>query len=257
LIAYAASGGELDRAVGTVELLTAGQARLVDEYDRLRRERTARLAELSRVLESARSEATELVARRRDLDQIREQVEKRVHQLELDRRSTDDRLAEMRERERALGRLLERLTTTERYNTSEDVRRFRGALPWPADGHVAVSFGRHYLPRYATYTVCNGLRLDVASGSEVRAVFQGVVAFARHFKGYGNMVVLDHGNGVYSLVAGLATIHVRLDQRVTMGARLGLASPPSDTGNVYFEIRFGDEPQDPRRWLQLEEDRFK
>jgi septal ring factor EnvC (AmiA/AmiB activator) len=77
------------------------------------------------------------------------------------------------------------------------------------------------------------------------------VAYARHFKGYGNMVVLDHGGGVYSLVAGLATIHVRVDQRVTMGMRLGLAPPPSDDGNIYLEFRVGEKPEDPRRWLQL------
>jgi septal ring factor EnvC (AmiA/AmiB activator) len=82
-----------------------------------------------------------------------------------------------------------------------------------------------------------------------------VVAFAQHFKGYGNMVVVDHGNDVFSLVAGLATIHVRLNQSVTMGLRLGLAAPPSEDGNLYFEIRVNEEPQDPRRWLQLEEDR--
>jgi septal ring factor EnvC (AmiA/AmiB activator) len=87
----------------------------------------------------------------------------------------------------------------------------------------------------------------------VIAVYPGIVAFARFFKGYGNMVVLDHGHGVYSLVAGLATIHVRLDQKVTMGARLGLASPPTDEGNLYFEIRVDDEPLDPVRWLTLEE----
>jgi hypothetical protein len=40
-----------------------------------------------------------------------------------------------------------------------------------------------------------------------------------------------------------------------MGLRLGLAAPPSDDGNLYVEIRVGEEPQDPRRWLQLEEAR--
>jgi septal ring factor EnvC (AmiA/AmiB activator) len=60
---------------------------------------------------------------------------------------------------------------------------------------------------------------------------------------------------VYTLAAGLSSIHVRLDQRVSLGTRLGLASPPTDDGNVYFEIREGQTPQDPRRWLQLAEDR--
>jgi septal ring factor EnvC (AmiA/AmiB activator) len=118
---------------------------------------------------------------------------------------------------------------------------------------VVQTFGRHYLPKYSTYTVCNGLRLEVTSGAPVKAIFPGVVAYARHFKGYGNMVVLDHGNNVYSLVAGLATIHVRLNQQVTMGLQLGLAPPPGDDGNLYLEIREGEEPRDPRRWLQLKE----
>ena len=99
--------------------------------------------------------------------------------------------------------------------------------------------------------MCNGLRFDARSGVEVSAVYPGEVAYARFFKGYGNMVVIDHGQDVYSLVAGLATIHVRVNQRVDMGLRLGLASPPKDDGNIYFEIRVGKKPQDPRRWLQL------
>ncbi len=99
--------------------------------------------------------------------------------------------------------------------------------------------------------MCNGLRFDAPSGVEVTAVFPGEVAYARFFKGYGNMVVIDHGHDVYSLVAGLATIHVRVNQRVDMGLRLGLASPPTEDGNIYFEIRVGKKPQDPRRWLQL------
>ena len=73
-------------------------------------------------------------------------------------------------------------------------------------------------------------------------------------KNLANMVVIDHGQNVYSLAAGLATIHVRVNQRVDMGLRLGLASPPSEEGNTYFEIRVGKKPQDPLRWLQLREE---
>ena len=68
------------------------------------------------------------------------------------------------------------------------------------------------------------------------------------------MVVIDHGHDVYSLVAGLATISVRLNQRVPMGLSLGVAASSSEEGNVYFEIRDGDTPMDPLRWLRLKED---
>ena len=207
------------------------------------------------MLSEARTEARDLVARRRELGEVRERVDEELDQLERRQRVTTNRLDEMRQREKALAQLMTVVASQERITTREDIRRFRGALPWPAEGDVVRTFGRHYLPKYATYTLCNGLRLNVQSGSEIGAVFAGVVAYAQHFKGYGNMVVVDHGHDVYSLVAGLAAIHVRLDQRVSMGMTLGVAPPPTADGNLYVEIRVDKTPQDPRRWLQLVEGR--
>ena len=248
----AARGGELEESLGTVRVLTAGHIRLTQEFERLRSERNERLAVLSLAFDRAEVEAEQLVARRRELEATRKRVETRLQNLERSRVAATGELEEMRERERALERLLDLVATRQRMTGAERITSYRGALPWPVSGTVARRFGRQYLPTYATYTVCNGLRLRAAGGVPVRAVFPGVVAYARHFKGYGNMVVLDHGEGAYSLVGGLATIHVRLDQRVEMGTRLGLASPPDGEGNIYFEIRIDGEPQDPRRWLRLE-----
>ena len=244
-------GGEMEAAVGTVAVLTAGQVRLVEEYRELRQQHNARLAALSRTLEEAQTEASNLERRHHELERVRRVVASRLQKLEKSQQSTGASLADLHERESALERLIVALSSRERLTGSEDIRRYRGALPWPVEGPVIQGFGRHYLPKYATYTVCNGLRFSAPSNVPVNAVFPGMVAYARHFKGYGNMVVLDHGHGVYSLVAGLATIHVRLDQRVKMGTRLGLASPPAENGNIYLEFRVGEEPEDPRRWLQL------
>jgi len=246
-------GGEVEKSVETVAALTSGQVRLMAEFEDVQRRHGARLAELSQVLEKAGHEARELLARRQQLATIRDQVEAELRSIERSEQSTRSALDEMRAREEALERLLQVVASKSRITANDDIRKYRGALPWPADGRVVQTFGRHFMPRYSTYTVCNGLRLEVGSGAAVKAVFPGVVAYARHFKGYGNMVVLDHGHGVYSLVAGLATIHVRLDQQVTMGHQLGLAPPPGEDGNLYLEIRVGEKPDDPRRWLQLKE----
>ncbi len=249
----ALGGGELEQALDTVAVLTSGQVRLMEEYGRMQQERTARLAELSQTLEDAQRDSERLAAHERDLERVRQRVEARLATLQRSRSSAERQLVDLRERATALERLLGLLAERERPTGSDDIRRYRGALPWPAGGTVAERFGRHYLPRYSTYTVCNGLRFDVPSGVAVGAVFPGVVAYAQHFKGYGNMVVLDHGHSVYSLVAGLATILVRRDQRVEMGARLGLAPPPDGNGNLYFEIRVGGKAEDPLRWLRLKE----
>ncbi len=244
-------GGVLEEAVGTVSVLTAGQARLFEEYREIRTQHTVRLAELSRTLDQAHEEARDLEERRQHLEDVRSRVANHLASLERSRARTGASLADLREREASLERLVGVLASRQRFTGNEDIRAYRGALPWPVDGPIVQGFGRQKLAQYSAYTMCNGVRFNAPSSSPVNAVFPGVVAFARHFKGYGNMVVLDHGNGVYSLVAGLGTIHVRVDQSVTMGMRLGLASPPKEGGNIYLEFRVAEKPEDPRRWLQL------
>ena len=244
-------GGDLEEAVGTVSVLTAGQIRLFEEYRELNQQHAVRLAELSMTLSGAKEEARTLELRRADLEGVRNRVALRLKELERSRKSADASLENLREREAALERLVGVLASKLRFTGQGDIRGYRGALPWPVEAEVVQGFGRQKQAKYSTYTVCNGLRFDVPGSAPVTAVFPGVVAFARYFKGYGNMVVLDHGHDVYSLVAGLGTIHVRVDQSVTMGMRLGLASPPAEGGNVYLEFRVDQKPVDPRRWLQL------
>jgi septal ring factor EnvC (AmiA/AmiB activator) len=234
-----------------VSVLTAGQIRLFEEYREMSRQHAVRLAKLSKTLSLAKEDARTLELRRNELEGVRHRVALRLKELERSRVSADARLEDLREREAALERLVGVLASKQRFTGREDIRGYRGALPWPVGGRVVQGFGRQRLPKYSAYTVCNGLRFDAPASAPVKAVFPGVVAFARHFKGYGNMVVLDHGHDVYSLVAGLGTIHVRVDQSVTMGMRLGLASPPAEGGNIYLEFRVGQKPTDPKRWLQL------
>jgi len=246
-----ARGGHLEDAVGVVVTLTAGQARMVQEYNQMQMDRASRQAELSRTLERAGREMQELGRRRESLETARKTMDGRLDRLNRQEHSAEDGLAEMRVREAALERLMALVGKKQRFTGSEKIRRYRGALPWPAPGKVVQTFGKHFLPRYATYTVCNGLRIAVAPGVAVTALFPGRVAYARHFKGYGNMVVVDHGGEVFSLVAGLSSIHARVDQTVSMGTQLGVAGLEKEDGNLYLEIRVGGKPQDPKGWIQL------
>lgn len=251
LIWDGARGGDLEHSLGVVLTIAEGQARMVAEFRILQNERSRRLGELSRLLERAGKEADELIKRRRELSEVKREVTSRLKKLERQHSQADHQLADLKAREAALERLFSVVGQKKRMTGGEDIRRFRGALPWPASGAVIRTFGKHFLPKYATYTVCNGLRFSVERGTPVQAVFPGQVAFAQHFRGYGNMVVVDHGHEVFSLVAGLSSIHARLDQRVEMGTRLGIVGAEGDDGNLYLEIRVEGEPQNPKGWLQL------
>ncbi|ACG71941.1 Peptidase M23 [Anaeromyxobacter sp. K] len=127
----------------------------------------------------------------------------------------------------------------------------RGRLPLPVAGHVTVGFGKVVNPRFNTVTVQNGLDVDAPAGAPVRAVAPGRVVHAGWFKGYGNIVIVDHGDGYHTLVAHLASMRTAMGEDVPAGAVLGTVG---DTGSLkgpylYFELREKGRPVDPRPWL--------
>ena len=127
---------------------------------------------------------------------------------------------------------------------------FRGSLPWPVEGEVRAGFGRRKHPRFDTYTVHNGIEIEAPPDAPVRAVHGGRVVFAERFRGYGLMVIVDHGGKHHSLYAQLADVQVSPGQQVAAGTLLGSADPTGADGpGLYFEMRFQGRPEDPEGWL--------
>jgi murein hydrolase activator len=93
--------------------------------------------------------------------------------------------------------------------------------------------------------------VSLAEGQPVRAVHEGVVAYADQFTGYGNLVILDHGDGAYSLYGYLGPMDVTRGDRVDAQARLA-ASGRNPSGNpaLYFELRVDGAAVDPLQWLK-------
>jgi septal ring factor EnvC (AmiA/AmiB activator) len=121
------------------------------------------------------------------------------------------------------------------------IRPFRGALPWPAGGIVIAHFG----------PARNGIEISIAEGRPVRAVHDGAVAFADQFTGYGNLIIVDHGDGAYSLYGHLESLDVKRGDHVDPQTRIG-ASGRNPSGNpaLYFELRIDAKPVDPLQWLK-------
>jgi septal ring factor EnvC (AmiA/AmiB activator) len=127
---------------------------------------------------------------------------------------------------------------------------FRGSLPWPVEGPVRVGFGRRKHPRFDTYTIHNGIEIAAPADAPVRAVHEGKVVFADRFRGYGLLVIVDHGDKHYSLYGQLAELQVSNGQDVSAGSVLGRADPAGADGpGVYFEMRYQGHPEDPETWL--------
>ncbi len=131
------------------------------------------------------------------------------------------------------------------------IRPFQGALPWPARGALSSRFGRQQSSRFGTSIVRNGIEVACAEGQPVRAVHEGVVAFAGQFTGYGNLVIVEHGERAFSLYGHLSAIQTAQGERVPAQALIGRSGlNPNGTPALYFELRVDGKPVDPLQWLQ-------
>jgi septal ring factor EnvC (AmiA/AmiB activator) len=128
----------------------------------------------------------------------------------------------------------------------------RGRLPWPTDGRVVAVFGAQVHPRFGTRTFRGGIDIEAGEGTAVAAVYAGHVVYTGWFKGYGNLIILDHGNEYYTLYAHVSETAVKEGDDVRQGQRIGSVG---DTGSLsgtrlYFEVRYQGKPQDPEQWLR-------
>jgi murein DD-endopeptidase MepM/ murein hydrolase activator NlpD len=127
----------------------------------------------------------------------------------------------------------------------------RGRLPRPAEGPVVTPFGRVVDPRFNTVTSHPGVDIRAPRGAPVRAVAPGRVVHAGWFRGYGNLVIVEHGDGYHTLVAHLGSMSTAVGEDVDRGSVLGSAGEEGAAGGegVYFEIRERQRPVDPAGWL--------
>ena len=130
--------------------------------------------------------------------------------------------------------------------------RLRGKLPWPAAGALASTFGRQEHPRFRTVTFNRGIEIAAPAGRDIVAVADGTVIYADWFKGYGRLVILDHGSGYFTLYAHASDLLAKVGDAVSGGQTIAKVG---DSGSLegpqlYFELRHKGKPQDPVAWLQ-------
>lgn len=127
--------------------------------------------------------------------------------------------------------------------------RLRGALKWPAQGRVQALFGK---PRRAGKLKWNGVLIEAKQGRDVKAISHGRIAYAEWLRGYGLLVIIDHGQGYMSLYGHNQAIFKETGEWVEAGeviASVGRSGGRSSEA-LYFEIRHNGKPINPKQWCR-------
>lgn len=129
---------------------------------------------------------------------------------------------------------------------------FKGSLKWPNPGKVTLGFGLHKHPQFNTITVQNGIDIDASYGDSVTSIFDGKVVFADWFRGYGNLVIIEHGDKFFSLYAHLSRFAVSIGEMVVAGQAIGNVGDSASLKGayLYFELRQGEKALNPIEWLE-------
>lgn len=126
--------------------------------------------------------------------------------------------------------------------------QLKGKLTLPVKGEIANHFGA---PRPDSTMLWKGLFLRTSSGQTVKAIAAGRVVFADWLRGFGNLLILDHGNGYMSLYGNNETLYKQVGDVLRGGdtiAAVGNSGGNEDSG-LYFELRHESKPLDPSKWL--------
>ena len=127
----------------------------------------------------------------------------------------------------------------------------RGRLPWPVEGSVVESFGKHFHPVYQNVELPqnNGVTLTVRPGTQAKAVFNGKVTQIVVLPGYNQCVLVSHGN-YFTLYCKLKSVAVKTGQSVVTGQVVGTVDSIGGEDLFHFELWHGSTPQNPEAWLR-------
>jgi septal ring factor EnvC (AmiA/AmiB activator) len=231
----------------------------VELLERHRSESAALAAARRRAREAAEASeaaAAQMRERQRELAAERSAKARLVARLHGDRTRERGALVELEKAARALEETLQSMSDAPQGPSpalsGPPFASLQHALLPPVDAPIARGFGRVIDDEFFTETYRKGVEYDAPEGAPVRAVANGHVRFAGWFRGFGRLVILDHGDAYFTVSGHLSEMAVEAGERVRPGDVIGAVG---DTGSLsgpqlYFEIRRGGEPLDPRDWLQ-------
>ena len=191
----------------------------------------------------------------KDLSTAREKLKQAKQELEELKNSAKqmETLLKKAERERNIQERKQGITTQKKDNLSVAKK----SLPWPLNGQVISRFGKEYNNQLKTWIFRDGIKIAAPAGTAVKTVESGKVIFAGPFRSYGQVIIVDHGLGFFTIYGFLQDMKAYVGQNLQSGAVIGTCgydrqgtAVGQGKSALYFEVRSGTQALDPLIYLQ-------
>jgi septal ring factor EnvC (AmiA/AmiB activator) len=256
----ARSFGELIARYKYLHEIALHDRALVQGVEKLRDDIARQRAELVKLRDAVADSRTEKQKEEERLALLTQQSSSNLAKAQRSTKEIQARLAKIRESETRLTNVIatieaERRRAASKANAPKAASTLRtadeGRLDWPVDGSLLYRFGRVVNPNNTT-TRWNGVGIAAPEGAPVKAVASGTVVSVGQLGTYGLTVILQHGDGDYSVYASLASATVRNGATVKKGERIGTVgvSDPDLKPHLHFEMRPKGHAVDPEKWLR-------
>ncbi|NOY39704.1 MAG: peptidoglycan DD-metalloendopeptidase family protein [Nitrospirae bacterium] len=209
-----------------------------------------RQAHLSVLMKKLKGQKQQLEKKKRILRDKKTQKRRLLASVRKKRDVYKRMLLELKESSRKMRKLINESEKTK--YLQKGFFRAKKTLPWPVKGVLALPYGSYRDPKFKTPVFRNGIHIKSKEGEAVKAVYSGKVVFADWFRGYGKVVIINHGEGYHTVYANLSEIFLSKGDIIKRGALIGRVGDSGmlNAPGLYFEIRYKGKPLNPLQWLK-------
>jgi murein hydrolase activator len=240
--------------------------RMLADYGYFGRARAAQIESIQSDMSKLQATGNEIDAQGRELQTLQTQAAAELDalvqarggraqtMLALNRRveTSNQELARLRQEAQALESLLAdlaRVLPEYSLGREQPFANLKGKLPWPVAGKITAGFNQSRGGDDALRW--NGVMIDAARGAKIRAPYYGRVAYADWLQGLGLLMIIQHGGGYLTLFGHAEVLYKRVGDTVSPGDVIAAVADADGTkSELYFELRQGRKPLDPRQWMR-------
>jgi len=242
---------QLMRTWKYLEHITRYEHRIIQAYGENLRKQEEEQKKLERLRAELKAREQKVRAAENELAEAKKAKEDILHAVRNEKATRQKMISELAEASRRMLEIIRQSAQTDDY-AGKGFPQLKGRLMWPSEGRIAVPYGSQKDPRFDTPVFRNGIHIQTDASADVRSIYAGKVIFADWFKGFGQLIIINHGNGYHTLYGNLSEIFSKVGDIIRENQVIGKVgtSVVINAPGIYFEIRYRGKPLDPTQWLK-------